>query len=60
MQSKLLKPYKGFIIEKSWENKDGVIKKDSVVYTAYDSDNDSFDSCATLNGLKKSIDKYIS
>ncbi len=36
MTVKLLKPYKGFEIEKSYEEKpDGTIKKDTIVYTAY-------------------------
>lgn len=62
MNGKLLKPYKGFIIEKSWEeNFDGTIKKDTVIYTAYTEDfNGVFDAAKTLIELKKKIDVYTS
>lgn len=59
---KLLKPYKGFEIEKSYEeNADGTIKKDTIVYTAYadDEDNALFDAARTLSELKKKIDIYL-
>lgn len=61
MAVKLLKPYKGFEIEKSYEEKlDGTIKKDTVIYTAYTKeDNALFDASATLSELKKKIDVYI-
>ena len=61
MESKVLKPYKGFIIEKSWETKaDGTIKKDTVLYTAYTADgNGIYDSKPNLAELKKEIDCYI-
>lgn len=58
---KSLKPYKGFDIEKSYEEKgDGTIKKDTIVYTAYadDEDNALFDATKTLSELKKKIDIY--
>ena len=60
MESKTLKPYKGFIIEKSWETKaDGTIKKDTVVYAAYTEDgNGVFDAKTSLAELKKEIDYY--
>lgn len=62
MTVKLLKPYKGFEIEKSYEeNADGTIKKDTIVYTAYadDEDNALFDAARTLSELKKKIDIYL-
>ena len=60
MQVKLLKSYKGFTIEKSWEtNIDGTIKRNSLIYTAYDSIGDLFDACTTLAKLKEKIDMYI-
>lgn len=62
MEVKLLKPYKGFEIEKSYETKaDGTIKKDTIVYTAYadDEDNALFDASKTLSELKKKIDAYL-
>lgn len=62
MTSKVLKPYKGFQIEKSYEEKaDGTIKKDTIVYTAYtdDDDNALFDAANTLADLKKKIDDYL-
>lgn len=61
MQVTLLKPYKGFQIEKSYEEKtDGTINKDTIVYTAYadDEDNALFDAAKTLSELKKKIDIY--
>lgn len=60
MNDKLLKPYKGFTIEKSWEvNADGTIKKSSVVYAAYNQNGDSFDACSNLAKLKEKIDIYV-
>ena len=62
MTVKLLKPYKGFEIEKSYEEKvDGTIKKDTIIYTAYvdDEDNALFDEAKTLSELKKKIDVYL-
>ena len=60
MESKVLKPYKGFTIEKSWETKaDGTIKKDTVLYTAYTKDGNSvYDAKPNLAELKKEIDRY--
>ena len=61
MTIKLLKPYKGFEIEKSYEEKaDGTIKKDTITYIAYadDEDNALFDAAKTLSELKKKIDIY--
>lgn len=59
MESKLLKPYKGYTIEKSYRtNPDGTIRKDSVIYTAYDGDGSVFDGAETLAELKKKIDRY--
>ena len=57
MESKMLKPYKGMDIEKSYElNADKTIKKDSILYTAYDSDGNLFDGSKTLSQLKRKID----
>ena len=60
MESKTLKPYKGYIIEKSYELHAVTkrIKKDSVIYTAYSKDGGIFDGAETLAELKKSIDNY--
>lgn len=59
MESKIIKSYKGFEIEKSWDIKaDGTINKNTVIYTAYD-DGDLFDSCENIAGLKKKIDSYL-
>ena len=59
MESKLLKPYKGFTIEKSWkECPDG--SKHDIVYTAYMEDgNGVFDAAKTLSELKKKINEYV-
>ena len=44
-------------IEKSYElNADKTIKKDSIVYTAYDSEGNLFDGSKTLSQLKRKID----
>lgn len=61
MKVKLLKPYKGLEIEKSYETKaDGTIKKDTIVYTAYaEEDGGLFDGAKTLSELKKKIDTYL-
>ena len=61
MESKVLKPYKGFTIEKSWEAKaDGTIKKDTILYTAYTEDgNGVYDARSNLEELKKEIDRYV-
>ena len=57
MESKMLKPYKGMSIEKSYElNADKTIKKNSIVYTAYDCDDNLFDASKTLSQLKIKID----
>lgn len=59
MESKMLKPYKGMEIEKSYDLKaDGTIKKDSVIFTAYDTEGNVFDGAETLAELKKKIDRY--
>lgn len=59
MESKLLKPYKGFMIEKSWEEyPDG--SKHDIIYTAYTKDESGvFDAAKTLQELKKKIDIYV-
>lgn len=61
MKVKLLKPYRGFEIEKSYEtNKDGTIKKDTVIYTAYTiEDGGLYDGAKTLAELKRKIDIYL-
>lgn len=60
MNSKILKSYKGFTIEKSWdETSSGTIKKDTVTYTAYTVDQDIFDADSILSNLKQKIDEYI-
>ena len=59
MESKLLKPYKGFTIEKSWEEYPDGTKHD-IVYTAYtEGGNGVFDADRTLPDLKKKIDVYV-
>lgn len=61
MTVKSLRPYKGYVIEKSYEEKaDGTIRKDTIIYTAYsdDEDNALFDAAKTLSELKKKIDIY--
>ena len=59
MESKMLKPYKGMEIEKSYDLKaDGTIKKDSIVFTSYDTEGNLFDGAKTLSELKKKIDEY--
>ena len=46
-------------IEKSYElNADKTIKKDSIVYTAYDCDSNLFNASKTLSQLKRKIDIY--
>lgn len=62
MTVKLLKPYKGFEIEKSYETKtDDTIRKNTIVYTAYanDEENALFDAATTLAEMKKKIDIYL-
>lgn len=59
-KEKILKPYKGFTIEKDFEvNNKGKTVKDTTFYSAYDKDGDFFNRCSTLNDLKQSIDLYI-
>ena len=59
MKYKLLKPYKGFTIEKSYKLKpDGTIDKTSICYDAYDEDGDYFNGSKNLTDLKKSISNY--
>lgn len=56
MVSRLLKPYKGFTIEKSWEDAG---HKVNVIYTAYTNNTgDVFNAAKTLDKLKKLIDDY--
>lgn len=58
MITKMLKPYKGFEIEKSYDkNEDGTIDKESIVYCAY-KDGNIFDAKNNLAPLKRSIDHY--
>lgn len=58
MITKILKLYKGFEIEKSYdENEDGTIDKESILYCAY-KDGDFFDAKNNLAPLKRSIDRY--
>lgn len=60
MEVKLLKPYKGFEIEKSYETKaDGTIKKDTIIYMAFDEDGGIYDAAKALSELKKKIDVYL-
>lgn len=61
MTVKSLKPYKGFDIEKSYDEKpDGTIKKGTIIYTAYPKDSYGvFDATTTLSELKKKIDNYL-
>lgn len=59
MECKLLRPYRGFKIEKSWETlTDGTIRKDTIIYAAYTIDEDLFDTDETLKSLKRKIDRY--
>ena len=59
MECKLLKPYKGFTIEKSYKLKaDGTIDKTTINYDAYDTEGDYFNGNKNLAQLKKSIDNY--
>ena len=56
MESALLKSYNGFTIEKSWELKsDGTIDRDSIIYSAYDSDGDLVTASNNLITLKKEL-----
>ena len=56
MESVLLKSYNGFTIEKSWDLKsDGTIDKDSIIYSAYDSDGDLVTASNNLALLKKEL-----
>ena len=59
MEVKQLKPYKSFIVEKSWnEDKEG--KQVDIVYTAYTEDADGvFTGAKTLSELKQKIDDYL-
>lgn len=61
MEVRMLKPYRGFEIEKSYEtNKDGTIRKDTVIYTAYAMEGGGlYDGAKTLAELKKKIDSYL-
>ena len=59
MESKLLKSYKGFTIEKSWEEWPDGTKYD-ILYTAYQGDGSGvFDAAKTLSELKTRINEYI-
>lgn len=59
MESKMLKPYKCMEIEKSYALKaDGSINKNTVIYTAYDTEGNVFDGAKTLTQLKNKIDRY--
>lgn len=56
MESKLLRSYNGFTVEKSWELKsDGTVYKDSIIYSAYDSDGDLVTASNNLTSLKKEL-----
>ena len=60
MESKLLKTYKGMIIEKSYEiNMNGSMDMDTVVYCAFTKDGGLFDAKKYLSELKKEIDRYM-
>lgn len=61
MESKTLKPYNGFTIEKSYELHaiTGKIKKETIIYNAYTKDGGFFDGAETLTELKKKIDNYV-
>jgi hypothetical protein len=60
LDSKSLKDYKEFKIEKSWEaDVNGAPKKDTIIYTAYDKDGDPIDGKGTLKELKHLIDLYV-
>lgn len=56
MESKLLRPYNGFTIEKSWELKsDGTIDKNTVIYSAYDKDGDLVTASNKLITLERGL-----
>lgn len=60
LESKQLKNYKGFMIEKSWEVSEATRRKFDIIYTAYTEDgNGLFDGAKTLKELKKKIDAYV-
>ncbi len=61
LNCELLKPYKGFQIEKSWlEDMRGHIMKGTIVYTAYDEEGDGlFNAAKNLNELKRMIREYV-
>lgn len=58
METKRLKDYKGYMIEKSWYS---TLKgKVDICYTAYTIDTMAlYDGAATLPELKKKIDNYV-
>ena len=57
LEGKILKPYKGYMIEKSYEVRaDGTIDKETIIYTAYTADGEGLvDANKTLTGLKKKL-----
>lgn len=60
MESKMLKKYKRFEIEKSWEDTPkGQVNIIYTAYNVYDGDWDLFDGDKTLSGIKKKIDQYV-
>ena len=59
MMDKMLKPYMGMQIEKSYSLRvDGSIDNDSVIYTAYLNDGDLFHCDYSLKVLKNKIKVY--
>lgn len=56
METKLLKTYRGFSIEKSYNLVNG--KQKDIIYTAYINDA-LFDGAKSLVELKRKIDTYV-
>jgi len=58
METKRLKDYKGYMIEKSWNPTSK--GKVGICYTAYTLDSTAlYDGASTLPELKKKIDNYV-
>lgn len=58
METRRLKDYKGFIIEKSWYTTPN--GKIGICYTSYTLDSTAlYDAAPTLPELKKKIDRYV-
>lgn len=58
-KEKMLKSYRGFLIEKSWEESFNG-KKANIIYNAFDTNGDLFDGAKTLKEIKQKIDIVLS